>query len=196
MNDESAAKMFYPSSNLHNVQDEPEWALACPKTAENTANRNCGTVNLTTTPVQMLVSVEGNKSLPLIWSPAVLVGSISGPLSRWPFKPRHRVSYLGLISSVLPVKDPWLLGLCWPCIDLSLVLLLLSAFLLCEFSLSNLLHTYFFMQLCWWQLERDGDIAFTFFFWFTQIQGSSTQSTNVSSVVISDWTANVVQNSN
>lgn len=38
------------------------------------------------------------------------------------------------------------------------------AFLLCEFSLSNLLHTYFFMQLCWWQLERDGDIAFTFIF--------------------------------
>lgn len=71
----------------------------------------------------MLVSVEGNKSLPLIWSPAVLVGSISGLLSRWPFKPGHCVSYLGLISSVLPVKDPWPPGLCWPCIDLSLGLL-------------------------------------------------------------------------
>lgn len=108
-------------------------------------------------PVQMLVSVEGNKSLPLIWSPAVLVGSISGLLSWCPFKPQHRVSYLGLISSVLPVKDPWpLLGSPLP------------VFLPWELALSNLLCFYFFMHLCWWQLDRDGDIGFTLFFLFTQ----------------------------
>lgn len=86
-----------------------------------------------------LVSVEGNKSLPLIWSPAVLPASIGGLLSWWPFKPQHRVSYRGLISSVLPAKDPWPPGLCRPCIDLSLVLLFQPSCPEYSFSLALLL---------------------------------------------------------
>lgn len=54
--------------------------------------------------IRSLVPVEGNKSLPLIWSPAALLGPISRLLSRRPPKPQLRVSYLGLIS-VCPPRE-------------------------------------------------------------------------------------------
>lgn len=62
--------------------------------------------NTSASPAQIrsLVPVEGNKSLPLICSPAALVGPISRLLSRCPLKPRHCMSYLGLIS-VCPPRE-------------------------------------------------------------------------------------------
>ncbi len=62
--------------------------------------------NTSASPVQIrsLVLVEGNKSLPLICSPAALVGPISRLLSWCPLKPQHCMSYLGLIS-VCPPRE-------------------------------------------------------------------------------------------
>lgn len=62
--------------------------------------------NTNASPVQIrsLVPVEGNKSLPLICSPAALVGPISRLLSWCPLKPQHCMSYLGLIS-VCPPRE-------------------------------------------------------------------------------------------
>lgn len=54
--------------------------------------------------ISSLVPVEGNKSLPLICSPAELVGPISRLLSWCPLKPQHCMSYLGLIS-VCPPRE-------------------------------------------------------------------------------------------
>lgn len=54
--------------------------------------------------IRSLVPVKGNKSLPLICSPAELVGPISRVLSWCPLKPQHCISYLGLIG-VCPPRD-------------------------------------------------------------------------------------------
>lgn len=72
------------------------------------------------------VSVEGNKSL-LLLSTVQLRGSVlsAGRYLAGPSNLSGSVmSYLGLISGVLPEKDPWPPGLQRPRIDLSLVLLL------------------------------------------------------------------------
>lgn len=54
--------------------------------------------------IRNLVPVEGNKSLPLICSPAELLGPISRLLSWCPHKPQHCMSCLGLIR-VCPPRE-------------------------------------------------------------------------------------------
>lgn len=74
---------------------------------EYTRNSHTGTAennSSSSVKISSLVPVEGNKSLPLICSPAELVGPISRLLSWCPLKPQHCMSYLGLIS-VCPPRE-------------------------------------------------------------------------------------------
>lgn len=86
--------------------------------------------------IRSLVPVEGNKSLLLICSPAALVGPISRLLSWCPLKPRHCMSYLGLIS-VSPPREGSMAAGPSPTLDRPLLGSLLPASLAC-FTLSTL----------------------------------------------------------
>lgn len=86
--------------------------------------------------IRSLVPVEGNKSLLLICSPAALVGPISRLLSWCPLKPRHCMSYLGLIS-VSPPREGSMAAGPSPTLDRPLLGSPLPASLAC-FTLSTL----------------------------------------------------------
>lgn len=89
--------------------------------------------------IRSLVLVEGNKSLPLICSPAALVGPISRLLSWCPLKPQHCMSYLGLIS-VCPPREGSMAAGPSPTLDRPLLGSPLPA-LLARFTLNALSHS-------------------------------------------------------
>ncbi len=103
--------------------------------------------NTSASPVQIrsLVPVEGNKSLPLICSPAALVGPISRLLSWCPLKPQHCMSYLSLIS-VCPPREGSMAARPSPTLDRPLLGSPLPA-LLAGFTLSALSLTHFLSLL-------------------------------------------------
>lgn len=103
--------------------------------------------NTSASPVQIrsLVPVEGNKSLPLICSPAALVGPISRLLSWCPLKPQHCMSYLGLIS-VCPPREGSMAAGPSPTLDRPLLGSPLPA-LLARFTLSDHSLTHFSLPL-------------------------------------------------
>lgn len=86
--------------------------------------------------IRNLVPVEGNKSLPLICSPAELLGPISRLLSWCPHKPQHCMSCLGLIR-VCPPREGSMAAGPSPTLDRPLLGTPLPALLVC-FTLSSL----------------------------------------------------------